>query len=101
MRRGAFFLIIAVAASAHAQTPPPKLWTQFATTAPHAAVASTACALTANAVLDGRPMPIALDAFDDATELCASPQAASLAVHGRVKMTSAQPSVVIVELDVP
>ncbi|HEY1958834.1 MAG TPA: hypothetical protein VGH28_24640 [Polyangiaceae bacterium] len=101
MRRGWFFVTIAIAASAGAQTPPPKLWSQFTTTSPHASVASAACALGANAVLDGRSMPIALDAFDDASQICASAQSAPTAVHGRVKMTTAQPGVVVVELDVP
>ncbi len=101
MRRAPFLLISAIAAGAGAQTAPPKLWTQIETTAPHADVASAACALAANAVLDGRAMPIALDAFEDSAELCASAQTGSLAVRGRVKTTRAQPSTVVVELDVP
>lgn len=94
-------VVMAVAAQAGAQTPPPKLWTEIHPVAPHATVAGIACGLAANAVVEGRTLPIALDALEDASQLCASSQTAPLVVRGRVKMTRAQPSSVVVEIDVP
>ena len=103
MRRELAFLAAAIAlgsTSARAQTTP-KLWTQFETTAPHATVAGIACGLGANAMVEGRSLPIALDAMEDAAQICASTQAAAFALHGRVRMSRAQPMNVVVEIDLP
>jgi hypothetical protein len=93
-----------VCASAHAwaQQAPPKLWTQFQTTTDHVNVAGVVCALGATATLDGRTYAIALDAFEDAAELCSKTvPPGALALTGRAKMSRAQPMTVVVELDVP
>jgi hypothetical protein len=93
---------VCAAMHARAQTPPPKLWTQFDTATPHVDVAAIVCGLGATATLDGRMYAIALDAFEDGAELCSktSPPGA-LALRGRAKMARAQPATVVVELDVP
>ena len=95
--------LVCVCARAWAQqAPPPKLWTQFDTATDHVNVAGVVCGLGATATLDGRTYAIALDAFEDGAELCAkTPPTGALTLTGRAKMTRAQPSTVVVELDVP
>ena len=101
-RLGVVAAFLCASAHAYAQTAAPKVWTQFETGSDHPSVAGVVCALGATATLDGRVYAIALDAFEDGAELCSKTAApGALELRGRAKMTRAQPSTVVVELDVP
>ncbi len=92
-----------ISVPARAQQAPSNVWTKFQTPVAHATVAGIACALNANAVIEGRTRLISLQAVEDGRQLCIGSDAPD-AIHGRVQMTAdvaRSPTEIVVDLDAP